>query len=139
MTALKKGSWIGAFLKRLRETGNVTAAAQEAGISRQGAYQYRAGHPEFHEQWEEAVESAVDESEQRLRDIAMGRAGKVQATEVTALIFYLKGRRKAVFGEGRVNVNVAADSSPEAIAKAIRATAAAMDVTVPGTAKGGAA
>ena len=51
------------FIEILREAGNVSKAAQEAGFSRQAFYAYRKKNPEFKKLWDEAIEQAIDKLE----------------------------------------------------------------------------
>jgi hypothetical protein len=53
-------SWKGVFLRGLRSQPNVSAAARLAGITRQGAYQARAGDVLFAAVWDDAVRQSVD-------------------------------------------------------------------------------
>ena len=58
------------FLKKLAETGNVSAAARTAGASRSRVYQLKAKSPAFAAQWADALETATDalDAEARRRD-----------------------------------------------------------------------
>jgi hypothetical protein len=47
-------------LHALAETGNVTMAAQAAGVCRGGAYRARQRHPAFAELWDEAIQESAD-------------------------------------------------------------------------------
>ena len=51
------------FIAVISETANVSAACRSLNISRRTAYDYREKFPEFAEQWDEAVETAVDKLE----------------------------------------------------------------------------
>jgi hypothetical protein len=55
--------WQQNFLKVLRATPSVKAACKAARVSRQTAYRWRKDHPEFAEQWTEAIAHSVDELE----------------------------------------------------------------------------
>lgn len=60
-----------AFCETLRDTGNVTASAEAAGISRAHAYKMRGENEEFAAAWDEALEQAIDSLEQEARRRAM--------------------------------------------------------------------
>src|SRR3546814_5566071 len=51
------------FLKTLSERANVSAAARAAGMSTTGAYKLRRADPEFAQNWETALDSAMAELE----------------------------------------------------------------------------
>lgn len=59
------------FLRVLAETGNVTAAAREAGMARSQFYVVRAADPSFAVLWRDAEEAAADllEAEARRRAV----------------------------------------------------------------------
>lgn len=61
----------GAFLASLAIDGNVTRAANAAGVDRSNAYQRRLRNPEFANRWDEAIEAANDaiEAEARRRAV----------------------------------------------------------------------
>ncbi len=61
--------WKPAFIEVLRETGNVTLAAQHAGQSRNQVYDVRQRSKRFAAQWDDALEEATDllEAEARRR------------------------------------------------------------------------
>ena len=48
-------AWRGAFIERLKATGNVTLAASGAGVSRQHAYRTRNRNKAFRRLWDEAL------------------------------------------------------------------------------------
>jgi hypothetical protein len=52
--------WMPAFLLAFRNSGNVRASCQAAGITRQLAYQQRAKSARFRNAWDEALEDATD-------------------------------------------------------------------------------
>lgn len=52
--------WRPLFINALRNSGNVRAACQAAGIARSAAYLARERSPEFKAAWDEALEEAVD-------------------------------------------------------------------------------
>jgi hypothetical protein len=55
--------WRPLFLNALRNSGNVRASCQAAGINRTTAYKARDASEEFSRQWDEALEEAVDSLE----------------------------------------------------------------------------
>ena len=52
--------WMPPFLLALRNSANVRASCQAAGISRKEAYKRRASLSKFREAWDEAVDDALD-------------------------------------------------------------------------------
>lgn len=52
--------WMPAFLLALRNSANVRASCQAAGISRKEAYKQRGKSARFREAWDEAIEDALD-------------------------------------------------------------------------------
>lgn len=48
------------FIQAMRNTGNVRASCQAAGISRQTAYAERRKNARFREEWDEALQDAID-------------------------------------------------------------------------------
>lgn len=69
MTSKKRESraWIPAFLEALGKTGNVRLSCGHAQISRNSAYATRARDQGFAEQWDDAIDEAVDILEQECR------------------------------------------------------------------------
>ena len=55
-----KRDWRPAFIEVLRETGNVTLAAQHAGQSRNQVHDVRRHSEDFAAQWDDALEEAAD-------------------------------------------------------------------------------
>jgi len=80
------------FLAHFRESGNVRAAAQAAGVSRQMAYLRREADPDFAQAWDAAEEEATDVL------VAEARRRALDASD-TLLIFLLKSHRPAVYRE----------------------------------------
>lgn len=107
--------WSPLFLCHLAECGNVSKAAQRAGISRTIAYRHRANNEQFRKAWEDALEQAADvlEAEAWRRAVDgieepvgwyQGHAGgTVTRYSDTLLIFLLKAHRPDKFRE-RVDV-----------------------------------
>jgi hypothetical protein len=81
---------ITAFIDALRSTGNVRAACEAVGISRQAAYRWRRENTEFAAAWEQAIEDATD----YLEEVARQRALE---TSDTLMIFLLKAHRPDKF------------------------------------------
>ncbi len=82
-----------AFLAGLQESGTVTHAARLAGISRYTAYQWRNIDRDFRFEWESILEDVTDNVERSLYNQA------VSEKNVVATIFYLKGNRRAKYGD----------------------------------------
>jgi len=135
LTPKKRPEWTRTFLTRLRDGPNVAAACIAAKTSRQNAYAYRERHPDFAEEWDLAIDVAVD----TLAEECFRRATKgVKVDEGikyadTLAIFLLKCHRPEVYGD-KPALHIHADS-PEAIAKAIRDCAGGMRSSVPGDAE----
>lgn len=85
-------AWRERFLSLLSDYGNVTVAAQGAGISRLTAYRHRHADPLFAQQWEAALDLGTD----GLEDEARRRA--VSGSD-TLLIFMLKALRPEKYRE----------------------------------------
>lgn len=85
-------TWAPAFLTTLRNTGNIRASCQAAGISRFTAYATRRNYAKFKADWEEALEDACDVLEAAARKRALD-------TSDTLLIFLLKSHRSEVYGD----------------------------------------
>lgn len=86
------GEWRPAFLAALRGSGNVRAACQAAGVSREVAYRHRDASLPFRAAWEEALADAID----GLEAVARKRALE---TSDTLLIFLLKAHRPELYRE----------------------------------------
>ncbi len=101
--------WQEAFLKHLRETGNVSAAARAAGTCRSRCYEWRRRDQSFAAAWADALEEAAD----RLEIEAFRRAvtgvgedrffngevvGEVTRYSDSLLMFLLRARRPGTFG-----------------------------------------
>lgn len=98
------------FLKILKQTGNVSAAARGAGLTRARVYQKREADPNFRRDWEAALEEALDDLEGELRSRALvgtdkpvyyagKEIGRVKTYNDNLAMFLLKSRRGQVFGE----------------------------------------
>lgn len=82
--------WMTVFLATLRNSGNVRASCDRAGISRISAYQARDRDSIFRDAWDEAKQDAVD----ILEAVAWSRA---QTSSDTLLIFLLKHNRPETY------------------------------------------
>lgn len=115
------------FLEELARRGIVTDACQVAGIGRRTVYEWRDADPEFAQQWEDALERAIQVAEREawrrgvegVDEPVFGRIGKDQDGEVgtirkysdTMLTLVLKANkpekyREKVDHEHRGSVNV---------------------------------
>lgn len=92
LTPKKADEWRPTFIATLRNSGNIRAACQAAGITRQVAYMHRNKAPEFAKDWDEALQDAID----ALEAVAIQRA---RASSDTLLIFLLKAHRPGVYRE----------------------------------------
>ncbi|MCI0489374.1 MAG: terminase [Blastocatellia bacterium] len=92
------------FLEHLRKSGNVSASAKKAKISRRTAYYYRESNEEFRASWDDAIEEAGDwlESEARrraekgvLKPVYQGGklVGKIRVYSDSLLTLLLKGAK----------------------------------------------
>lgn len=84
--------WSPVFLEALRESANVSASCQKAGICRDTAYKHREKNDKFAHDWEQALEEAVD----TLETVAWRRARDYSDT---LLIFLLKAHRPLRYRE----------------------------------------
>jgi hypothetical protein len=80
------------FIEELAKGETVTDACRIAGLSRQYAYELRAGDAGFSAEWDAAIECGTDALEAEARRRAMAGSDGL-------IIFLLKGRRRAIFGE----------------------------------------
>lgn len=111
--------WQEMFFYALGETGNVSEAAEFAGISRRHAYRCRAEDQEFADRWDDCREAGVDKLEQEARRRArdgVSRNVLYQGTPVdvvreysdTLMIFLLKAYRPEVFQDGAFDARLKA-------------------------------
>ena len=92
--------WIGPFIQRLSETGNVSAACRKAKISRARVYEVREEDELFQAAWDEALIVATEALEMEARRRAMGylepvyqqgeKVGSMRKYSDTLMIFLLK-------------------------------------------------
>jgi len=85
------------FIAALEAQGTVLHACKAAGISRQTAYRWHREDPEFADQWDEAIENAVDVIESVIYQKAL-------SGDVIAAIFYLKAQRPKF--RDRLNIDI---------------------------------
>ncbi len=98
------------FLAVIRETSNVTKAAQSIGMARQSVYDARARDPEFAALWDSAIEQGTDTLEAEARRRALDgvdrpvyfqgkRVGMTKEYSDPLLMFMLRGHRPAKYRE----------------------------------------
>jgi hypothetical protein len=90
------------FLTCLRQTGNVSAATEAAGLTRTFAYRKRNSNRRFRQLWQEAMDEALDKLEARLWDRALGAGtgtGKTIGPDERLAIFLLKAHRPEIFSD----------------------------------------
>ena len=85
------------FIETLEAQGTVLHAAKAAGVSRWTAYRWRQEDLEFADQWDEALENAVDVVENSLYQ-------KAVSGDTICMIFYLKAHRPIY--RDRLNIDV---------------------------------
>ena len=106
-----KRDWRPAFIEVLRETGNVTLAAQHVGQSRNQVHDVRQRSKRFAAQWDDALEEATDLLEaEALRRAVIGvekpryYKGKVVVSTKKysdpLLMFLLEAYDPQMFGDG---------------------------------------
>lgn len=112
---------LAAFHEQLAATGNVTAAAEAAGIPRTCIYDWRAEDPEFAAAMDASAQRGLDRAEDELaRRGIQGwdepvyqqghMVGSVRRFSDTCLIFLLKNRRRDIYGDRQqVDVNAVGD------------------------------
>jgi len=98
-----------AFLRVLRETGNISAAARKTGVSLSTIYRKKATEPRFAREWQAALEEALDDLEAEVRRRALEgtekpvyyggkEVGTVRSYNDNLAMFLLKSRRGHIFG-----------------------------------------
>ena len=115
-------AWEEAFLTGLRNSANVRAACEAAGVSRQAAYKRRDGNVHFRDEWNGALDEACDLLEYVARKRAMESSD-------TLIIFLLKAHRPALYHDRlRIDVHNEAErllrdlgmeATPEAVGQVI--------------------
>jgi hypothetical protein len=94
--------WMPAFLLALKNSANVRASCQSAGISRKEAYKRRGNSARFREAWDEALDDALDV----LEAVAFQRA---KTSSDFLLWKLLASRRREIYGD-RQAVELAGES-----------------------------
>lgn len=93
--------WEKAFLAKLRNTSNVRASCEDAGIGRTEVYDHRKNDPVFAALWDAALEEAIDLLEAKAWTNAMKKDSE------TSLWNLLKAHRPDKYREQmRVNINI---------------------------------
>lgn len=103
-------AWKTVFLEELKKAPNVSAACDVANVSRKTAYYNRNIDQDFADAWDDAIEKALDKAEAELyrrategtlRPVFQGgeEVGEIREFSDTLLIFMLKSRRRATYGE----------------------------------------
>jgi hypothetical protein len=90
-TRWRRRRWQIPFIAALRNSANIRYACEEAGVTRQSAYEYREKHAKFRAQWDEALDDACD--------ILEGMAWKRSEGSDQLLMFLLKAHRPDKFRE----------------------------------------
>jgi len=112
-----------AFLAAFAEVGNITRAAELAGISRQAHYEWMKEDPDYPDLFKQADQQACDRLEQEARRRAVHGVGKpvfyrgeecgvVQEYSDTLLIFLLKGALPEKYKERGVTELTGKDGGP---------------------------
>lgn len=100
------------FLRTLRQTGTVTVAAEKAGVSRSQAYQLRKKDKAFAQDWDDALQAALDELEAELRRRAMQgteqpvyfggkECGRIRTYNDNLGMFLLRAHRAEIYGAAK--------------------------------------
>lgn len=98
------------FLETLRRTGNVSAAAREAGVEISKANTKRAQNQTFRQEWDAAIEGALDDLEEEVRKRALEgtkkpvyyagkECGSVVSFNDNLAMFLLKAKRPRIFSD----------------------------------------
>ncbi len=113
------------FLETLRTSANVSASARASGISRRDLYRFRQADPAFREDWDHALEEALDDLEGELRRRAVegvekpvyygGKAcGAIRSYSDNLGMFLLKSHRPHVFADkGARRAPAVGDADPD--------------------------
>jgi hypothetical protein len=107
--------WVAPFLRVLRETANVRACADAAGIDRRTAYYRRDNDPDFRAAWDDCLEDACDVLEAKARERALAGLSD------NLLMFLLKAHRPRVYRETTRPANKFEDMSDEELLDWLRA------------------
>lgn len=115
-TRKKEEVWKPVFLAELLNAPNVAEACRIAGIDRTTAYNHKHADQDFSAAWDSAIELSMDKAEAELyrravegveKPVYQGGelVGHLQEYSDTLLIFMLKSRRRATYGE-RLTVDI---------------------------------
>lgn len=113
--------WTRGFLAALSRNGNVTKSAELVHLSRRYVYQYRADHPEFAAQWDDALEESWDRLEHEARRRAQFGTLKPiyykgqfvnfeQEFSDQLMTLLLKAKRPAEFGD-KLTIKITAEQA----------------------------
>jgi hypothetical protein len=109
-------SWVPKFLMMLRESANVRASAEAAGITRRAAYYLRERDPDFRARWDDCMEDACDVLEAKARERAMAGLSD------NLLIFLLKAHRPRIYRETARPANKFEDMSDQELLDWLKAS-----------------
>jgi DNA-binding phage protein len=115
------------FLRVLEDSGNVTAAAHAAGMSKSSVYQLRARDAEFAKAWDMTLATALDDVEQALIARALNgvektkyyrdkKIGVEREYSDTLAMFLLRRHRPRIYADMQTAVGDDADAGAEACA-----------------------
>ena len=112
--ALYRQNWEQAFLEAFRNSGNIRAACQAAGVPRATAYARRAKNKTFAAKWDEAREDAID----TLEATAWTRA---RATSDYLLWKLLQSNRRSLYGDKQqVDITITRTERIEQVMEALK-------------------
>jgi hypothetical protein len=77
--------WRDKFLELIRTTPNISKAARACGIDRHTAYYYKRRNAKFSDEWDEAIEEAVDNLEEHAWAMARGVMRRNQNGELEVI------------------------------------------------------
>jgi hypothetical protein len=120
---VKRGQWKPVFLEALKRTAMVTAAAEEAQISRRTAYDARERDAEFAARWDAIWEKGTEQLEREaFRRAAIGtlkpvfqqgrQVGEIREYSDNLLMFLLKGRKPETYRDNSRVQHVGAGGTP---------------------------
>jgi hypothetical protein len=99
-----KPGWQDKFIAAYRQCGNIRAASQAAGVTRDAVYKRQKADPEFAARWQQAHEDAVD----LLEAVAWKRATVEQSDRMLELL--LKANRPEKYAERLIILKKAAET-----------------------------
>lgn len=117
------------FFDIVRRTGNISAAARAAKLSRSAVYDRRRQDADFRCELEGVLDEVTDDLEAELRRRAVegvekpvyygGKpCGTVHTYSDNLGMFLLKGRRRSIFGDGKAAVVTAPTGASDAVQSA---------------------